>query len=114
MKENETPKGIVNQLESVSVSLSAFIELNNTRFFAGKLKAASKLRKGTKLLIPTNEMGDRKSSSSLPPLPFCALPLSFASCLTQLNAAAQAVSSRTGRWSRPTTRSGWCSTVTAR
>ena len=75
MKENETPKGIVNQLESVSVSLSAFIELNNTRFFAGKLKAASKLRKGTKLLIPTNEMGDRKSSSSLPPLPLlCAAP----------------------------------------
>jgi hypothetical protein len=53
-RDNETPKQLVAQLP-YAASLPALLEVNNARFFAGKLKASSKLKKNTKLLIPDTD-----------------------------------------------------------
>jgi hypothetical protein len=53
-RDNETPKQVVAQLP-YAVSLPALLEANNVRFFAGELKANSRLRKKTSLLIPGTE-----------------------------------------------------------
>ena len=55
VKENETPKKIA---EHRGVGLAPLLEINNARFFGGKLKASSKLQLATMLLIPTGAQGD--------------------------------------------------------
>ena len=48
-RENETPKNIAGKY---GVGTDALLALNNARFFGGKLKANSRLKKATKLLVP--------------------------------------------------------------
>ena len=57
VRENEMPRTIAANLEHVD--LESLLELNNTRFFSGRLKASSRLKLGTKLLIPTGARGDQ-------------------------------------------------------
>ena len=54
IRENETPKGVAGRY---GVAASALLDLNNARFFGGKLKASSRLKKKTKLLVPAAAEG---------------------------------------------------------